>query len=249
MAVDFYPPREVQGLTTVLDLFDGVGAQNAAARCRPDLLRPRTARLPGRRPCGGQVPQYWGMACVSERSSSLCIFGRPPAVYDRAQRLRPARANSLIVNGGDLIARNIRPREYLTRKALETRPHRRLIALASRRLHLPAIAARCGQSISISSPSPRFSRRPVPGRPQAWAARCGERHVRGRRVPYASAHLAYGGFLARRLQTSPARPGRQSTRREVNSKQDFIRTSDEPLVADRRRCRPEGPALAPMAPS
>src|ERR1700729_2433115 len=100
---------------TVVDVFEAVGMHSAGNMSDEDLHELEKVACPGAGACGGQFTANT-MACVSE-AIGLALPGSAgtPAPYD--SRDGYAEASGIAVM--DLIRRNIRPRDIVTRKALE----------------------------------------------------------------------------------------------------------------------------------
>jgi dihydroxy-acid dehydratase len=100
---------------TVQDVFEGVGAHSAGNMSDKDLRELEHVACPGAGSCGGMFTANT-MACVSE-AIGLALPGSAavPAVHpDRTEVCR--RTGEAVLN---LLERNIRPREIVTREALE----------------------------------------------------------------------------------------------------------------------------------
>jgi dihydroxy-acid dehydratase len=127
---------------TVQDVFEAVGAYGAGKMSSNELHELECVACPSAGACGGQFTANT-MACVSE-AIGLALpgsAGAPAPYVDRDQ---------WAVKSGEavmaLLERNIRPRDIVTRKALENAA---VVVAASggstnAALHLPAIAHECG---------------------------------------------------------------------------------------------------------
>ena len=127
---------------TVQDVFEAVGKHSAGTMSDADLHDIECVACPSAGSCGGQYTANT-MACVSE-AIGLAIPGSAgaPAPYESRDAYAEASGQRVM----DLIARNIRPRDIVTRKALENAA--RVVAASggstNAGLHLPAIAHECG---------------------------------------------------------------------------------------------------------
>ena len=127
---------------TVQDVFEAVGKHSAGTMSDEDLHDIECVACPSAGSCGGQYTANT-MACVSE-AIGLAIPGSAgaPAPYESRDAYAEASGQQVM----DLIARNIRPRDIVTRKALENAA--RVVAASggstNAGLHLPAIAHECG---------------------------------------------------------------------------------------------------------
>ncbi|WP_374652815.1 dihydroxy-acid dehydratase [Dongia sp.] len=127
---------------TVQDVFEAVGKHSAGTMSDADLHDIECVACPSAGSCGGQFTANT-MACVSE-AIGLAIPGSAgaPAPYESRDAYAEASGQQVM----DLIARNIRPRDIVTRKSLENAA--RVVAASggstNAGLHLPAIAHECG---------------------------------------------------------------------------------------------------------
>src|SRR5207249_8691621 len=127
---------------TVVDIFEAVGAHSAGRMSDADLHELECVACPSAGACGGQFTANT-MACVSE-AIGLALPGSAgaPAPYDSRDAYAEASGQAVM----ELLRRNIRPRDIVTRKALENAAT--VIAAAGGStnggLHLPAIANEAG---------------------------------------------------------------------------------------------------------
>ena len=141
-------PGRFQGRdVTVVDVFEAVGQQSAGAMDEKTLLELEAVALPSGGSCGGQFTANT-MACVSE-AIGLALPGSagPPAAYES----RDLFAESSGVTVMDLLEKNLRPRDIVTRAALENAA---VVVAATggstnAALHLPAIAHEAGIDFDI----------------------------------------------------------------------------------------------------
>ncbi|RMF08138.1 MAG: dihydroxy-acid dehydratase [Alphaproteobacteria bacterium] len=127
---------------TIIDVFEAVG-QHATGQVDDEYLKElECVACPGAGACGGQYTANT-MACVSE-AIGLALPGSAgaPAPYESRDRYAFESGRAVM----NLIANNIRPRDIVTRKALENAA--RVVAATggstNGALHLPAIAHECG---------------------------------------------------------------------------------------------------------
>ncbi|WP_119165678.1 dihydroxy-acid dehydratase [Algihabitans albus] len=143
---------------TVQDLFEAVG-QHAAGEIGPEELHElECVACPSAGSCGGQFTANT-MACVSE-AMGLAVPGSAGAPAPYESRDAYAEASGRMVM--DLIAANLRPRDIVTRKALENAA---TVVAASggstnAALHLPAIAHECGIDFDLHDVAEVFRRTP-----------------------------------------------------------------------------------------
>ncbi|SLN77251.1 dihydroxy-acid dehydratase [Oceanibacterium hippocampi] len=143
---------------TVVDVFEGVGQHAAGNMSDEDLHELECVACPSAGSCGGQFTANT-MACVSE-AIGLALPGSAGAPAPYESRDEYARASGQQVM--NLIASNLRPRDIVTRKALENAA---VIIAASGGstnggLHLPAIAHEAGIDFDLDDVVEIFRRTP-----------------------------------------------------------------------------------------
>ena len=132
---------------TVADVFEGIGKHSTGAMSNEDLYKLETSACPSGGSCGGQFTANT-MACVSE-AIGLALPGSAgtPAVYEERDKFSVESGKAVM----NLIEKNIRPRDIVTRKSLENAA---VIVAASggstnAALHLPAIANEAGIKFTL----------------------------------------------------------------------------------------------------
>lgn len=143
---------------TIVDVFEGVGAHAAKKMSDAELKELELQALPTGGSCGGQFTANT-MACVSE-ALGLALPGSAgtPAPYDSRDRFCE-QAGEQIMN---LIASGLRPRDIVTRKALENAA---VVVAATggstnAGLHLPAIANEAGIDFGLEDVCAIFRKTP-----------------------------------------------------------------------------------------
>ncbi len=136
-------PGKFQGRdVTIVDVFEGVGKNAAGKMSDAELEHLEKVALPTGGSCGGQFTANT-MACVSE-AIGLALPGSAgtPAPYESRDRWCVESGEQVMA----LIAKGIRPRDIVTRKALENAA--RVVAATggstNAALHLPAMAHEAG---------------------------------------------------------------------------------------------------------
>src|SRR6478752_10288635 len=127
---------------TVQDVFEAVGQHSVGAISDADLLEVEQSACPSAGSCGAQFTANT-MATVAEAIGLALPYScGAPAPYEMRDRFNFAAGEKVM----ELVAKNIRPRDIVTRKALEN-----AAAVVSATggstnaaLHLPAIAHECG---------------------------------------------------------------------------------------------------------
>jgi dihydroxy-acid dehydratase len=143
---------------TVQDVFEAVGKHSVGAMSDDDLEELEQVACPSSGACGAQFTANT-MATVSEAIGlALPYSAGAPAPYDLRDRFCMT-AGEMVM---DLIAQNVRPRDIVTRKALENAA---TVVAASggstnAALHLPAIAHECGIKFDLFDVAEIFKRTP-----------------------------------------------------------------------------------------
>ena len=132
---------------TIVDVFEGVGKHSTGSMSKEDLLELESVALPSAGSCGGQFTANT-MGCVSE-AIGLALPGSAgsPAVYESRDKFAVASGQAVM----NLLEKNIRPRDIVTRESLENAA---VVVAASggstnAALHLPAIANEAGIKFTL----------------------------------------------------------------------------------------------------
>ena len=149
-----YKGRDV----TVQDVFEAVGAHSAGNMAEEDLRALECVACPSAGSCGGQFTANT-MACVSE-AIGLALPGSAgaPAPYETRDQYAEASGEATM----RLLEQNLRPRDIVTREALENAA---VVVAASggstnAALHLPAIAHEAGIEFDIHDVAAIFRKTP-----------------------------------------------------------------------------------------
>jgi dihydroxy-acid dehydratase len=143
---------------TVQDVFEAVGQHSVGNLSDEDLAELEQVACPSAGSCGAQFTANT-MATVAEAIGlSLPYSCGAPAPYEIRDRFGFAAGEKVM----ELIARNIRPRDIVTRKALENAA---AVVAASggstnAALHLPAIAHECGIEFDLFDVAEIFKKTP-----------------------------------------------------------------------------------------
>jgi dihydroxy-acid dehydratase len=146
---------------TVVDVFEGVGKYEAGKMDEQELYDLERVACPSEGSCGGQFTANT-MACVSE-AIGLALPGSAGAPAPYASRDDFAFESGRTVM--ELIKTELRPRDIVTRKALENAA--RVVAATggstNAGLHLPAIASECGIDFTLEDVGEIFRSTPYIG--------------------------------------------------------------------------------------
>jgi dihydroxy-acid dehydratase len=143
---------------TVVDVFEGVGQYAAGNMSASELQELEEVACPCEGSCGGQFTANT-MACVAEAMGlALPTSSGAPAAY----KSRDAMVKASGVAVMDLLAKNIRPRDIVTRKSLENAA---VVVAATggstnAGLHLPAIAHEAGIKFTLDDVVRIFKKTP-----------------------------------------------------------------------------------------
>src|SRR5512136_1005654 len=143
---------------TIQDMFEAVGKHSAGIMSDEDLAEIEKVACPSAGSCGGQFTANT-MATVAEAIGLALPYScGAPAPYEVRDTFCYTAGEKVM----ELIARNIRPRDIVTRKALENAA---TVVAASggstnAALHLPAIAHECGIDFDLFDVAEIFKRTP-----------------------------------------------------------------------------------------
>ena len=143
---------------TVVDVFEGVGQHAAGKWDDADLLELELVACPSAGSCGGQFTANT-MACVSE-AIGLALPGSAgaPAAFESRDQMCGKSGEAVM----ELLKLNLRPRDIVTRAALENAAA--VVAATggstNAGLHLPAIANECGIEFDLYDVTEIFRKTP-----------------------------------------------------------------------------------------
>jgi len=152
-------PGRFQGRdVTVVDVFEAVGQHRAGKMSDDELFELECVACPGAGACGGQYTANT-MACVSEAIGlALPLSSSAPAPYESRDEYADASGRAVM----NLLAQNIRPRDIVTREALENAAT--IVAATGGStnggLHLPALANEVGIDFDLMAVAEVFKRTP-----------------------------------------------------------------------------------------
>jgi dihydroxy-acid dehydratase len=143
---------------TVVDVFEGVGQHSSGNMSEEELSALEKVACPSGGSCGGQFTANT-MACVAE-AIGLALPGSsgPPAVYESRDAFAFKAGEAVM----ELLKHKLRPRDIVTKKALENAAA--VVAATggstNAGLHLPAIAHECGIEFDLHDVGEIFNRTP-----------------------------------------------------------------------------------------
>jgi dihydroxy-acid dehydratase len=213
---------------TVVDLFEAVGLHSVGKMSDADLSELEQVACPSAGACGGQFTANT-MACVSEAIGlALPYSAGAPAPYEIRDKFCAA-AGEMVM---ELVARQIRPRDIVTRKALENAA---TVVAASggatnAALHLPAIAHECGIEFDLFDVAEIFRRTPYIADLKPAGKYVAKDMYEAGGVPMLMKTLLDNGFIHGDCLTVTGRTVAENLKNvRWNPNQDVIHPADKPM--------------------
>ena len=223
---------------TVQDVYEAVGQHSVGEMSDEDLQTLEENACPSAGACGAQFTANT-MATVSEAIGlALPYSAGAPAPYEMRDKLCML-AGEMIM---DLIVKNIRPRDIVTRKALENAAA--VVAATggstNAALHLPAIAHECGIEFDLFDVAEIFKKTPYIADLKPGGRYVAKDMFEAGGVPLLMKTLARSRLHARRLPDRH-RPHhrREHEEREMEPGPGRRASGRQAVAGDRRRGRPE----------
>ncbi len=213
---------------TVQDLFEAVGKFSVGAMSAADLDELEMVACPSAGACGAQFTANT-MATVSEAIGlALPYSAGAPAPYEIRDRFCDL-AGQMVM---ELLARNIRPRDIVTRKALENAAS--VVAASggstNAALHLPAIAHECGIDFDLFAVAEVFERTPYIADLKPSGRYVAKDLFEAGGVPLLMKTLLEHGFLHGDCLTVTGRTLAENLAGvKWNPAQDVVRAADKPI--------------------
>ncbi|AWN46801.1 dihydroxy-acid dehydratase [Methylobacterium terrae] len=215
---------------TIQDLFEAVGKHSVGAMSDDDLEELEQVACPSAGACGAQFTANT-MATVSEAIGlALPYSAGAPAPYEIRDRFC-ATAGEMVM---ELLAKNIRPRDIVTRRALENAA---TVVAASggstnAALHLPAIAHECGIEFDLFDVAEIFKRTPYIADLKPGGRYVAKDLFEVGGIPLLMKTLLDGGFLHGDCLTVTGRTIAENLAKvSWNANQDVVRPSSQPITA------------------
>ncbi len=214
---------------TVQDLFEAVGQHSVGKMSDADLDELEQVACPSAGACGAQFTANT-MATVSEAIGlALPYSAGAPAPYEIRDRFCMAAGEKIM----ELIARNLRPRDIVTRKALENAA---TVVAASggstnAALHLPAIAHECGIEFDLFDVAEIFRRTPYIADLKPGGRYVAKDMFEAGGVPLLMKTLLDHGFLHGDCMTVTGRTIAENLEKVAwNPDQDVVRPANDPIT-------------------
>jgi len=215
---------------TVQDVYEAVGKHSVGQMSDEDLLTLEENACPSAGACGAQFTANT-MATVSEAIGlALPYSAGAPAPYEIRDKLCML-AGEMIM---DLIVKNIRPRDIVTRKALENAAA--VVAATggstNAALHLPAIAHECGIEFDLFDVAEIFKKTPYIADLKPGGRYVAKDMFEAGGVPNLMKTLLDHGYLHGDCLTVTGRTIAENLKSVTwNPDQDVVRPADKPLLA------------------
>jgi dihydroxy-acid dehydratase len=214
---------------TVQDMFEAVGKHSVGEMSDADLDEIERVACPSAGACGAQFTANT-MATVSEAIGlALPYSAGAPAPYEIRDAFCAAAGEKVM----ELIARNIRPRDIVTRKALENAA---AVVAASggstnAALHLPAIAHECGIEFDLFDVAEIFKKTPYVADLKPGGRYVAKDMFEAGGIPLLMKTLLDNGFLHGDCLTVTGRTIAENLASvKWNPHQDVVRPADKPIT-------------------
>ncbi len=214
---------------TVQDMFEAVGKHSVGAMSDADLDELEQVACPSAGACGAQFTANT-MATVSEAIGlALPYSAGAPAPYEIRDRFCMTAGEQIM----DLIKLNLRPRDIVTRKALENAA---AVVAASggstnAALHLPAIAHECGIEFNLFDVAEVFKKTPYVADLKPGGRYVAKDMFEVGGIPLLMKTLLDHGFLHGDCITVTGRTIAENMKTvKWNPDQDVVRPADKPIT-------------------
>jgi len=215
---------------TVQDMFEAVGKHSVGAMSDEDLDEIERVACPSAGACGAQFTANT-MATVSEAIGlALPYSAGAPAPYEIRDAFCMAAGEKVM----ELISANIRPRDIVTRKALENAA---AVVAASggstnAALHLPAIAHECGIKFDMFDVADVFKRTPYVADLKPGGRYVAKDMFEAGGIPLLMKTLLDHGYLHGDCLTVTGRTISENLKSvKWNPHQDVVRPANDPITA------------------
>ena len=216
---------------TVVDVFEAVGKHSSGQMSVKELRKLELVACPSAGACGGQFTANT-MACVSEAIGlALPYSAGTPAPYE--ERDKYAKASGKMVM--ELLAKGIKPRDIVTRKALENAAT--IVAATggstNAGLHLPAIANEAGIKFDLMDVAKIFKRTPYLADLKPGGKYVAKDMWLAGGVPMLLKTLYDGGYIHGDCMTVTGKTMKENLKGiKFNPKQKVLRAHNKPLSPD-----------------
>jgi dihydroxy-acid dehydratase len=216
---------------TVVDVFEAVGKHSSGQMSSKELRKLEMVACPSAGACGGQFTANT-MACVSEAIGlALPYSAGTPAPYEERDKYAKASGKTVM----ELLAKGIKPRDIVTKKALENAAT--VVAATggstNAGLHLPAIANEAGIKFDLMDVAKIFKRTPYLADLKPGGKYVAKDMWLAGGVPMLLKTLYDGGYIHGDCLTVTGKTMKENLRGiKFNPKQKVLRAYDKPLSSD-----------------
>jgi dihydroxy-acid dehydratase len=216
---------------TVVDVFEGVGKYSSGKISAHALRKIELKACPTAGACGGQFTANT-MACVSEAMGlALPYSAGTPAPFNRRDKYALASGKAVM----NLLAKNIRPRDIVTKKSLENAAT--IVAATggstNAALHLPAIANEIGIKFDLMDVARIFKKTPYLADLKPGGKYVAKDMWKAGGVPMLLKTLLDGGYIHGNCMTVTGKTMKENLKNiKFNSKQKVMRKHNNPLSPD-----------------
>ena len=216
---------------TVVDVFEGVGKHSSGKMTAHALRKLELKACPTAGACGGQFTANT-MACVSEAIGlALPYSAGTPAPYEQRDKYALLSGKAVM----NLLKKNIRPRDIVTRKALENAAT--IVAATggstNAALHLPAIANEIGIKFDLMDVAKIFKKTPYLADLKPGGRYVAKDMWQAGGVPMLLKTLMDGGYIHGDCLTVTGKTMRENLKKvKFNLKQKVMRKHNNPLSPD-----------------
>ena len=216
-------------VVTVQDMFEAVGKHSVGEMSDEDLDELEQVACPSAGACGAQFTANT-MATVSEAIGlALPYSAGAPAPYEIRDRFCTAAGEQIM----DLIKLNLRPRDIVTRKALENAAATVAASGGSTNaaLHLPAIAHECGIEFTLFDVAEVFKKTPYIADLKPGGRYVAKDMFEVGGIPLLMKTLLDNGFLHCDCMTVTGRTIAENLKSvKWNPNQDVVRPANDPIT-------------------
>ena len=216
---------------TVVDVFEGVGKFSSGKMSAHALRKLELKACPSAGACGGQFTANT-MACVSEAIGlALPYSAGTPAPYTQRDSYA-LKSGKAVMN---FLAKNIRPRDIVTKKSLENAAT--IVAATggstNAALHLPALANEAGIKFDLMDVARIFKKTPYLADLKPGGKYVAKDMWKAGGVPMLLKTLLDGGYIHGDCMTVTGKTMRQNLKNvKFNKNQKVMRTHNQPLSPD-----------------
>jgi len=213
---------------TVVDVFEGVGKYSSGKMTAHALRKLELKACPSAGACGGQFTANT-MACVSEAIGlALPYSAGTPAPYEQRDKYA-LQSGKAVMN---LLKRNIKPRDIVTKKALENAAT--IVAATggstNAALHLPALANEIGIKFDLMDVAKIFKKTPYLADLKPGGKYVAKDMWKAGGVPMLLKTLLEGGYIHGECITVTGKTMRENLKKvKFNPKQKVMRKYNNPL--------------------